>query len=896
MQMHLKVDMPADRSNAAPRACLPAQPVPLIGRTRELLVARQLLSRPDVRLLTLTGAAGAGKTRLAVAVATEVLPALGGTALFVDLAPVNEAALVMPAITRTLGVPDDGQVPALERLQTALARKRALLVLDNFEQVLPAASHLAELLAVCPDLKLLVTSRAALRLRWEHILEVPPLMLPDLRQLPPLDVLAQMPAVALFVQRARAADAGFRLHAQNARAVAELCVRLDGLPLAIELAAARSRALPPQAMLARLEHQLDLLTTGAPDLPPRHRTLRAALAWSYDLLSPVQQRVFRRLAVFAGGATLCAAEAVCADVDPTTHAQAAGPAIWDALAALVDMSLVRREPQTDGEARFHMLETTRAYALERLVECGEAELVRGQHALFFTALAEEAQAALHNAAQIRWLDLLASEYSNLRAALAWSQEATDESGSGTPAAIGVRLAAALGWFWFLRGDRREGRAWLERCAERASGVAAARSACARALSSAAVLAQYDNDYAAAERLLEQALALGQKLGDEAVFACSLSRCGSLALAGGDFARATMLAVAGLQHARSLGDCWSTAFALHVLGLVERTVGRVTQARELLTESLALFRALGDRWGTAASLQGLGQLALHEGDYAQANVLWEERLTLSRELGNTMAVAHTLDLLSTVARLQGRHEQAAALVEEALAIRRETGGWERLAWTLHGKGDIALAQGDFATARECYRESLLLRSRAESRPGIAASLDAFARLAAAQGQAQRALKLVGAAAALHEATGPSLEAQHYSYAVLPQGPRPTDPLVEQAGQHLSAQAQNAAQASGRALSLEQAIAYALAGDEAASGRPPAWPAMAGTSGVLTPREREVAVLVAQGLTNRQIAEALVISEGTARIHIEHILNKLDFHSRAQIAAWVVAQRLHTPSRR
>jgi DNA-binding CsgD family transcriptional regulator len=230
------------------------------------------------------------------------------------------------------------------------------------------------------------------------------------------------------------------------------------------------------------------------------------------------------------------------------------------------------------------------------------------------------------------------------------------------------------------------------------------------------------------------------------------------------------------------------------------------------------------------------------------------------------------------------------------LRRETGGWERLAWTLHRKGDIALAQGDFATARECYRESLLLRSRAESRPGIAASLDAFARLAAAQGQAQRALKLVGAAAALHEATGPSLEAQHYSYAVLPQGPRPTDPLVEQAGQHLSAQAQNAAQASGRALSLEQAIAYALAGDEAASGRPPAWPAMAGTSGVLTPREREVAVLVAQGLTNRQIAEALVISEGTARIHIEHILNKLDFHSRAQIAAWVVAQRLHTPSRR
>lgn len=874
---------------ARPHARLPAQPAPLIGRTRELLMARQLLLRPDVRLLTLTGAAGAGKTRLAVALAGNVLPVLGGSAAFVDLAPVHNTSIVVASITQALGVLEPEHAPDLERLQDALAGKRLLLVLDNFEHLVPAGAYLAELLAVCPDLKLLVTSRVALRLRWEHILEVPPLALPNIQQLPPLDVLAQVPAVALFTQRARAVDAGFRLQEHNARAVAELCVRLDGLPLAIELAAAHSRALPPQALLARLEHRLDVLAAGAADFPARHRSLRAALAWSYDLLSPAEQRVFRRLAVFRGGATLQAVEAVCTDTAPGQLP--AGLEVCESLSALVDASLVRREQQSDGEPRFGMLESIREFAQEQLGASGEEMEIRRRHALFCLALCEAAEPELRSAGQLWWLEQLTVEQENLRAALAWTQDgAAPAVAQPAQIDIGVRLAAALGWFWFLRGDRHEGRTWLERCAERAGKSNVNGSACARALCDAGLLAQYDNDYDAAGRLLEQALTLGAKCGDEAVVSCSLTRLGSLALARGDFARAAKLARAGLEHAQALGDRWGGAYALHTLGLVERTLGHVEQGSELLAQSLAQFRALGERWGEAASLQGLGQLALHQGDYTRADMLWQERLTLSRELGNTPAVAHTLELLSTTARLQGQYERTRTLLDEALAIRCETGGRERLAWTLHSRGDLALAEGDFGEALACYGQSLLLRSRTENQPGMAASLEAFARLAAAQGQAVRALTLAGAAAAFYEAYGPSLESQHYSYAVLPQGPRPLDPLLKQAAQRLSPEARATAWAHGRALSLVQAVAYALASADAPRARAAASAPEPSTPGHLTPREREVAALVAAGLTNRQIAEALVISEGTARIHVEHILDKLDFHSRAQIAAWAVQHGL------
>jgi predicted ATPase/DNA-binding CsgD family transcriptional regulator len=870
-------------------ARLPAQPVPLIGRTRELLMARQLLLRPDVRLLTLTGAAGAGKTRLAVALAGNVLPVLGGSAAFVDLAPLHDASLAVASIAQALGVLEPERAPDLERLQAALAGKRLLLVLDNFEHVVSAGAYLAELLAVCPDLKLLVTSRVALRLRWEHILEVPPLALPDIRQLPPLDVLAQVPAVALFTQRARAADAGFRLREYNARAVAELCVRLDGLPLAIELAAARSRALPPEALLARLEHRLDVLAADAADLPARHRSLRAALAWSYDLLAPAEQRVFRRLAVFRGGATLQAVEAVCTDA--ALSPVPAGLEVWESLTALVDASLVRREQQSDGEPRFGMLESIREFAQEQLAASGEETEIQHRHALFCLALAEAAAPKLRTAGQLQWLERLAGEYENLRAALAWTQDgAAPAAAQPAQIDIGVRLAAALGWFWFLRGDRHEGRAWLERCATRARESNTGAAARARALCDAGLLAQYDNDYDAARHLLEQALALGGECGDEAVVSCSLTRLGSLAMARGDFASAVSLASAGLERAQALGDRWVGAYALYTRGLVERTLGHVEQASELLAQSLAQFRALGERWGEAASLQGLGQLALHHGDYTRADILWQERLTLSRELGNRPAVAHTLDLLSTTARLQGQYERARMLLDEALAIRRETGGGERLAWTLHGRGDLALAEGDFGEALACYRESLLLRSRTENQPGMAASLEAFARLAAAQGLAVRALTLAGAATAFYEAYGPSLESQHYSYAVLPLSPRPLDPLLQQAAQSLSPEARATAWAHGRALSLVQAVAYALACGDAPEARAGASAPRASRPGLLTPREREVAALVAAGLTNRQIAEALVISEGTARIHVEHILDKLDFHSRAQIAAWAVQHGL------
>jgi predicted ATPase len=418
---------------------LPVQLTPLLGRAQEVAAACTLLRRPDVRLTTFTGTGGIGKTRLALQVATDLL------------APVSDPDLVVPTIAQTLGLKDTGGQPLLELLKASLSEKRLLLLLDNFEQVLAAAPQLSELLVACPHLKLLVTSRAVLHLRGEHEFPVPPLALPDLTQLPERETLAQVAAVALFLQRARATKPDLQLTSSNARAIAELCVQLDGLPLAIELAAARSKLLPPPALLARLGQRLAVLTSGAQDAPARQQTLRNTIAWSYNLLTAQEQQLFRRLSVFVGGCTLQAVETLYNSLEDGRGAEW----ILDGVASLMDKSLLQQTAREGEEPRLMMLETIREYGLECLTSSRELKITRQAHAAYYLALAQEAATTWFGPQQQAWCDRLEQEHDNLRAALQWLLE-------GKEAALALQFSNALWWFWYTRNHAREGQTFLEK--------------------------------------------------------------------------------------------------------------------------------------------------------------------------------------------------------------------------------------------------------------------------------------------------------------------------------------------------------------------------------------------------------------------------------------------------
>ena len=494
---------------------LPAQPGPLIGRAEEATFIRERLLRPDVRLLTLVGAAGTGKTRLAVEVAKISESAFVDGAYFVDLAPITDPMLLITAIAQAVDIREERDRPLIDvLLQTLSSRSTLLLLLDNFEQLLPAAAQLSDLLQNCPALKLLVTSRAALRLQWEHVVPVPPLDVPDLRALPRLELLADVPAVELFVSRAQRVDPHFAMSQANSRAVAEVCVRLDGLPLAIELAAARTRVLPPESLLSRLGRRLDVLGTANQDQPMRQRTLRAALDWSYELLSPSERALFRRLGVFVGGFPLSALAEVC---DPDSQL---GIEPVAAIEALFDNSLVRVERGTSSEPRFGMLETIREYALERLAECGELEQTRRSHAHYFLGGADVPVAEMKLSQQSEWLRSLEVELDNLRAALTWCQEASEPE-------LGLSAAGLLSWFWIVRGYVAEGRRQLTALLAMMGDVRTAFRA--EALRVVGSLALHQADYIAARELFEEGLAIRRDLGDPAGLLGPLTALGAVAM-------------------------------------------------------------------------------------------------------------------------------------------------------------------------------------------------------------------------------------------------------------------------------------------------------------------------------------------------------------------------------
>ncbi len=648
-------------------APLPAPPNSFVGREREAAAVIALLRRPDVRLVTLTGPGGVGKTRLALRVAEEVAGHYADGPAFVDLTPLTDPGLVAPAIAQALGVRETGDHLLAERLADALRDRALLLVLDNFEQVVAAAPLVARLLTGCPGLTALVTSREPLRLAAERVLAVPPLELPDLAR--PAAELAGVDAVRLFAERAQAARADFALTGENAPAVAEIVRRLDGLPLAIELAAARVAHLPPTALLTRLERRLPLLTRGVRDLPARQRTLRDAIAWSHDLLPPEERVLFRRLAVFVGGCTLEAAEAMAGTPgDP-------GLDVLDGVAALVAKSLLREEDDPSGEPRYRMLETVREFGLERLATSGEEAATRDAHAAWCLSLAERAEPALQGPEQLAWLDRIEAEQPNLRAALAWSLAGDDPE-------PGRRIAAALGWFWWTRGDPSEGRAWLERALAR--GADAPARTRARLQTQLAEVCWSLGDYERAVALDEAALATWRALGDEAGVAACLVNLGRVAHDEGDYARAASLYDDSLARHRALGDDANVARCLGNLAMVVMLRGDLDRAVALQEEALGLARRRGLPGLVAKSAYNLGEMHRRRGHHARAAALYRESLARQWELRERRFVAEALRGLAVIAAGLGAAEDAGRLAGADEAVRGVIGALitpepERLAY-------------------------------------------------------------------------------------------------------------------------------------------------------------------------------------------------------------------------
>ena len=772
---------------------LPAWPTAFIGREKEVEAVRNILRQEDTRLVTLTGPGGVGKSRLGLQVAADLLGDFEESVFFVSLAPIRDPVLITSAIAEVLGVRESSGQPLLERLKDYLHNKHMLLLLDGFEQVTSAAPLVAEILAACPQLKLLVTSRAPLHLRGEREFPVLPLSLPAAKQPVSIAELWRFEAVRLFVQRALDVKPAFALTDENASAVSEICLRLDGLPLAIELAAARIKLLAPQALLARLGSRLKLLTGGARDLPARQQTLRDTIAWSYELLDKGKKVLFRRLAVFAGGCTLEAAEAVC-----NTAGDLEG-GILEWMASLVDESLLRQEDGTDGEPRFRLLETIREYALERLQESGEVDALQRRHADFFLGLAEHTEARLRSGEREAVSKQLEAEHDNLRAALAWSQTANESE-------TGLRLAGALYWFWYLSGHWSEGRGWLEAALARAQAGSAV-AARAKALLGVGLLDGVQGDGAVAGLRLQESMAQFRQLGDKSGLAYALSFQGAMTRWSGDLAGARADLEESVTLCREAEDKWGLAMTLDLLGDVLMVMGHETEAQSQAEESVALFRELGDKWGLALALDSLGNIALQRGDVAAACSWLEESVAIFREAGDRSSfIGLALIHLGDVARQQGGYERAAALYQESLALYREGGSKWGIALPLQNLGRIAIAQGDYRRAAGLFQESIRLYREVGNTPDVATCLAGFAGLASAEGQPERAARLLGAAQALLDRTSTVIE---------PANRLEFDQELAAVRTQLGEETFTAAWANGRAMTLEQAIAHALKDDAGAS---------------------------------------------------------------------------------
>ena len=644
-------NFPPLHSDEARSDNLPLQLTTFVGREREITEISELLS--SIRLVTLVGPGGCGKTRLAIEVGRQLLGEFEDGVHLVTLASLGDSSLVVSRIAQSVGLQESAGEAPFEGLANFLRDKNMLLILDNFEGVIGAAALISELLAECPDIKVLATTRASLRISSEHEFQVPPLELPELDYLPDIAELARHSAVELFVERAQAIKADFALTNANARIIAEICHRLDGLPLAIELAAVRVKLLPPAVLLDRLSSRLDLLTGGPRDLPARQQTLRNAIDWDYTLLEPAEQTLFRRLAVCRGGLSLDAAAAVAA------AAGQVGIDLFDGLDSLVGKSLLRQMPSLENEPRFGMLQTIREYALDVLDGTDESDVTRQAHATFYLGLAEKASEQLRGPDQVRWLEALEFDHDNLQDALEWSKQ-NDDWG------VLLRLTAAMSYFWSIRGYVSEGRMWTKIALERTKGVISLHRA--RVLAGGAMLARARVDYAEARRLLEECIEAQRQLGDEAGVAFSIKDLGNLEVDQGNIEGAEKLYSESLAEWRRLGEQEGIAQTLNNLGFIAQIQGDQAKAMKLLEESLVLFRQLRDKQGIARALMNIAVSTRELGDNERAVRLSRESLVLWRQLGDKWDVADCLEDLAGELHELGLHHQSAVIYGGAEALR------------------------------------------------------------------------------------------------------------------------------------------------------------------------------------------------------------------------------------
>jgi len=770
------VELPSRKSEKA-RNNLPRQLTSFIGREREIEEVKKLLS--NTCLLTLTGSGGCGKTRLALQVASNLVGEYKDGVWLVDLAPLSDPALVPQAVARAIDVSEQPGRFYLDTLLDYLKSRQLLLVLDNCEHLIEACARLSEsLLQACPKLRILATSREALSIAGELTYRVPSLSLPDPVGVSLVSALMQYEAVCLFIERALFSQPTFAATDRNAPTVAKICHRLDGIPLSIELAAARAKVLSVEEIASRLDDRFRLLTGGSRTALPRQQTLRATIDWSYNMLSEAERVLFNRLSVFMGGWTLEAAEAICGDtagadqlplppapVDGGSPPTSGGGGreragvrvpsvhpddVLDLLTHLVDKSLVVVEEQ-GGKTRYRFLETVRQYARDKLLESGEGADLRERHLNWFLGLVERAEPEFRGPNQREWLDRLEIEHDNLRAALEWSVGSSEGE-------EGLRLAGALGGFWFARGYWSEGRRWFEEVLSKSSG--ASPSVRAKALGGAATLTMSQKDVGRGLPLLEESLSLYRETGDKN----------------------------------------GTAWALESLGLtMSFSQGDHERAIALCEESLSLYREVGNKGGIGRALHNLGMVAYLQGDYGRAKTLSEESLSLSREVGDKRHIAFALSDLGVVALRQGDYDQATALYKESLDLFREVGEKFGISSSHYSLGLVALRQGDYERARALYKKSLLLSRELGNRMNVALCLGGLARVVVAQGQPERGARLLGAAEALLEAIGDPL----------PPSERPDcDRGVAAVRAALGEEAFKAAWEEGRKMTMEEAVEYAL----------------------------------------------------------------------------------------